>query len=123
MLVGYQHPHFGQFPAVVSQTHGQGRITTVGTVPDAAFGADLARWLAPDARWAGLPDSVTVHSATNRDGRRVHVVHNWSWEPAEIVLPQPLTDLLSEEAPPLETGSTSAPGTSACSPIRRERPR
>ena len=98
VLVGYQHPHFGQFPAVVSQTHGQGRITTIGTVPDAAFGADLARWLAPDARWTGLSDSVTVHSATNRDGRRVHVVHNWSWEPVEVVLPQPMTDLLSEES-------------------------
>ena len=33
VLVGYQHPHFGRFPAVVSQGHGEGRITTVGTVP------------------------------------------------------------------------------------------
>jgi beta-galactosidase len=99
VLVGYRHRHFGRFPAVVSQAHGEGRITTVGTVPDAAFGADLARWLAPDARWAGLPDSVTVHSATNRAGRRVHVVHNWSWDRVEVALPQALTDLLSEEAP------------------------
>ncbi len=99
VLVGYRHRHFGRFPAVVSQAHGEGRITTVGTVPDAAFGADLARWLAPDARWDGLPDSVTVHSATNRAGRRVHVVHNWSWDRVEVALPRALTDLLSEEAP------------------------
>ena len=33
VLVGYEHPHFGRFPAVVSHEHGAGRITTVGTVP------------------------------------------------------------------------------------------
>ena len=98
VLVGYEHPHFGKFPAVVSQEHGAGRITTVGTVPDPAFGADLARWLAPDARWAGLPNSVTVHSATNRDGRRIHVLHNWSWDSVQVLPPHPLTDLLSEES-------------------------
>ena len=99
VLVGYEHPHFGRFPAVVTHAHGAGRITTVGTVPDPAFGADLARWLAPDVALAGLPDSVTVHSATNRDGRRVHVLHNWSWDGVAGHPAHPLTDLLTEEAP------------------------
>jgi beta-galactosidase len=94
VLVGYEHPHFGRFPAVVTRAHGEGRITTVGTVPDPSFGADLARWLVPDTTWPGLPGSVTVSSATNRDGRRVHVVHNWSWDPVSVTLPQPLVDLL-----------------------------
>jgi beta-galactosidase len=102
VLVGYRHPHFGQFPTVVSQVHGRGRITTVGTVPDPVFGADLARWLAPEARWPGLPDSVTVSSATNRSGRRIHVVHNWSWDPVQVQPPQPLADLLTGEAAVLE---------------------
>lgn len=52
----------------------------------------------PDARWPGLPDSVTVHSATNREGRRVHVLHNWSWDGVGVNLPGSLTDLLTEEA-------------------------
>ena len=46
MIVGYDHPHFGRFPAVVSNEHGRGRITTVGTVPNSALAADLIRWLA-----------------------------------------------------------------------------
>ena len=45
VIVGYDHPHFGRFPTVVSSEHGQGRITTVGTVPNPALAADLVRWL------------------------------------------------------------------------------
>jgi beta-galactosidase len=28
----------------------------------------------------------------------VHVVHNWSWQPARVVLPQRLVDLLDPAA-------------------------
>jgi len=98
VIVGYDHPHFGRFPSVVSNEHGQGRITTVGTVPNPALAADLVRWLAPaqDAMWGALPPSVTVHSATNADGVRIHVVHNWSWTPTHLVLPRAMTDILAE---------------------------
>jgi beta-galactosidase len=41
-----------------------------------------------------LPLSVTVASGTSPDGRRVHVVHNWIWEPAELPAPTDLTDIL-----------------------------
>jgi beta-galactosidase len=99
VIIGYDHPHFGQFPAVVSNEHGQGRITTVGTVPNPALAADLARWLAAehDQQWEALPPSVTVHSATNAAGERVHVVHNWSWTPAQLTLPREMTDILAED--------------------------
>ena len=30
VIVGYEHPHFGRFPSVVSSEYGRGRITTVG---------------------------------------------------------------------------------------------
>jgi len=98
VIVGYDHhPHFGRFPTVVSNEHGQGRITTVGTVPNPALAADLVRWLAPgqDRTWDALPVSVTVHSATNAAGERIHVVHNWSWTPAELNLPREMTDILA----------------------------
>jgi beta-galactosidase len=104
VILSYDHPHFAQFPAVVSTEHGQGRITTVGTLPNPALAADLARWVAPQQQegWSELPESVTVNSATNRDGQRIHVVHNWSWEPVTLTLPQPLTDILDEESQPVQ---------------------
>jgi beta-galactosidase len=97
VIVGYDHPHFGRFPAVVSSEHGRGRITTVGTVPNDVLAADLVRWLAPvqNQSWGSLPPSVTVSSATNGAGERIHVVHNWSWTPVQVRLPQHMTDLLA----------------------------
>jgi beta-galactosidase len=100
VLAEYDHPHFGRFPAVTSTRHGEGRITTVGTVPDPGLAADLMRWLVPDATagWGELPPSVTVSSATTADGGRLHVVHNWSWQPQSVTAPLAVTDVLSEDS-------------------------
>ena len=102
VLIGYDHPHFGRFPSVVSNEHGHGRITTVGTVPNPALAADLVRWLArgQDPMQSSLPASVTVHSATNATGERIHVIHNWSWTPAQLTLPREMTDILAEADAP-----------------------
>ena len=100
-VVGYDHPHFGRFPAIVTNEHGRGRVTTVGTVPNPTLAADLIRWLAPataSEAWDGLPASVTVHSATNGVGERVHVVHNWGWTPQHIRLPHPMADVVVEDS-------------------------
>src|SRR3954469_25885982 len=104
VLAEYDHPHFGRFPSVVTNAHGRGRITTVGTVPDQDLAADLMRWLGPDsfAEWGGLPDSVTVSSATTADGGRLHVVHNWSWDTVTVTPPFPVRDLLTAADEPLE---------------------
>ena len=83
---------------MVTTDHQAGRITTVGTLPNAVLAADLMRWLVPRRPWPGLPPSVTVHSATNGAGRRIHIVHNWSWTPQRIGLPHPMGDLLSGDA-------------------------
>jgi beta-galactosidase len=98
VLAEYDHPHFGQFPAITSAEHGRGRITTVGTVPDRGLSADLMRWLVPDALagWGELPPSVTVSSATTRDGGRLHVVHNWSWDPQSVTAPVLVQDVLGQ---------------------------
>jgi beta-galactosidase len=98
VIIGYHHPHFGRFPTVVSNEHGQGRITTIGTVPNPALAADLVRWLVPeqDPMWNALPASVTVHSATNAEGERIHVIHNWNWTPAQLTLPRDMIDILAE---------------------------
>jgi beta-galactosidase len=102
-VVGYDHPHFGRFPAVVTTEHQAGRITTVGTLPNEALAGDLVRWLVPQRAWPALPESVTVRSATNRAGRRIHVVHNWSWDPVRVDLPSRLTDLLTEVPTTVDT--------------------
>jgi beta-galactosidase len=98
VIVSYDHPHFGRFPTLVSSEHGRGRITTVGTLPNPAFAADLARWLAgPQSQLFGsLPPSVTVNSSTNAGGERIHVIHNWSWDPVHLTLMKEMIDILSE---------------------------
>ncbi|EWM10061.1 beta-galactosidase [Kutzneria sp. 744] len=93
-LVEYDHPHFGRWPAVTTRRHGAGRVTYVGTVPDRQLARALAAWLAPLPRsgWPTPPESVTVTTGTSPDGRRVHVVHNWSWEPTSVSAPVDLSD-------------------------------
>jgi beta-galactosidase len=103
VIVGYEDRHFGRFPAVVSSEHGRGRITTVGTVPNPVFAADLVRSFvgpAADKMWKDLPASVTVYSATNPDGERVHVIHNWGWASVEVGLPHTMIDVLKERGRP-----------------------
>jgi beta-galactosidase len=96
-LASYEHPHFGRWPAVTTREHGAGRVTCVGTVPGRDLARSLAAWMAPDPRggWRDLPESVTVTTGTSPDGRHVHVVHNWSWEPARVPSPVDLSDVLS----------------------------
>jgi beta-galactosidase len=96
VLAEYDHPHFGRWPAVTTRQEGDGRVTCVGTVPDAAFGRALARWLVPLPvhAWPNLAEPVTASTGTAPDGRRVHVIHNWSWNPATVTAPAPLSDLL-----------------------------
>jgi len=98
VLVRYVHPHFGAWPAVTTRAHGMGRVTVVGTVPNPAFAASLARWLvpAPLSGWADLPPSVTVHTSTRTDGDRVHIMHNWSWEAVEVTAPSDMSDALAD---------------------------
>jgi beta-galactosidase len=96
VLATYDHPHFGRWPAVTTRPCGAGRITYVGTVPNPALAAALFRWAAPPPAF-DCPPSVTVTSATNRHGDRVHFAHNWSGQPAELPLPTELTHLTSGE--------------------------
>ncbi|MET8540624.1 beta-galactosidase [Kitasatospora sp. NPDC004799] len=97
VLAGYDHPHFGRWPAVTTRRHGTGRVTCVGTVPGRGLARALARWLAPVPvhGWPDLPEPVTAATGTSADGRRVHVVHNWGRRPCEVRTPEGLTDVLA----------------------------
>ncbi len=95
VLATYEHPHFSRWPVITTNAHGAGRVTMIGTVPN----PDLARALftslvpRPVSGWHSLPPSVTVATARTRDGRRLHVLHNWSWAPAEVTAPAGLQEL------------------------------
>jgi beta-galactosidase len=96
-LMGYEHPHLGRWAAATTRAHGRGRVTYVGTLPDRALSVALARWLrATRDPWADRPETVTVTSARNPTGERLHFVSNWSWEPTSLVLPVAARDLLSD---------------------------
>jgi len=100
VIVEYEHPFVGTWPAVVTAAHGDGRVTTVGTVPDADLARALVEWLVPvaDDVWRAVATaSVTVYSATSGAGRRLRFLHNWSWEPAGFVVPVAVRDALSDD--------------------------
>lgn len=115
VLVRYDHPHFGRWPAVTTRAHGSGRVTTVGTIPDPALARTVLTWVAEHSgrtvqdeqaagqalsdapRWRPQAPSQTVTGATNPAGERVRFVHSWSWDPSTFVLPGAVRDVLSGE--------------------------
>ncbi|MEO6085585.1 MAG: beta-galactosidase [Umezawaea sp.] len=111
VLVEYDHPHFGRWPAITTRRHGAGRVTCVGTVPNRHLAKALARWLVPSARggWHDLPDSVTATTGSSPDGRQVHIVHNWSWNPVQVTTPVALTDVLDRDSTPVGTSVDLGP--------------
>lgn len=98
-LAGYVHPHLGRWAAITTKPAGAGRVTVVGTVPDQTLAAALATWLAPApiGGWSATGPSVTVATSISDDGERLHVVHNWSWEPGTAVAPADLTELPNQK--------------------------
>ncbi|WP_247046334.1 beta-galactosidase [Arthrobacter rhizosphaerae] len=100
VLVGYDHPHFSRWPAITSRIHAAGRITYVGTVPNGALAADIARWATgnqPESRWHKANNSQTVTGARSQDGRQLRFLHNWSWTQSEFVLPAAAQDVLGSK--------------------------
>jgi beta-galactosidase len=99
-LASYEHPHFGRWPAITTNPHGAGRVTMIGTVPNPDLARALFDWLVPRpvSGWDALPPSVTVTTARTRDGRRLHVLHNWSWAPTDVAVPTDLQALVSSSS-------------------------
>ena len=110
VLAEYDHPHFGRWPAVTTRRHGADAGDAARAVPGRDLARALAVWLAPApvGGWQDLPDSVTVATGTAPDGRRVHVIHNWSRHPATAQAPADLTDALDGGA--VTTGASVALG-------------
>lgn len=101
VLVGYRHPHHGDFAAVTDRQAADGRITYVGTVPNRELGVavlDAVLDAPATGDWVRDP-SVTVLSGAAPSGR-YYFVHNWSGAQATVRTPRPVRDLLSGQAHP-----------------------
>lgn len=87
-LAHYDHPHFGQFPAITSQPYGQGRVTYCGTLPDRSSRVKLAEWVMKQAGihplLPELPSAVQVTTARNPQGQKLWFFFNWSWTPQTL---------------------------------------
>jgi beta-galactosidase len=99
VVLGYDHPEFGRFPAITTRAVGAGRISYVGTVPNPALAADIARWLVAEPIAAGWIRSATVTVASGRAsaGKRLWFVSNWSSEAATVTAPHAVTDAVAGE--------------------------
>lgn len=108
VLVSYEHPHFGRWPAVTTRAVHGGRVTYVGTVPNPALAEAIMAWVGEqhgaDAVWAAQSASQTVRGATNAAGERLRFIHSWGWEPTSYLTPVPAVDVLTGEA--LAAGTT-----------------
>lgn len=96
-LVAADHPHYGNFPLVTTAASGKGRVTIVGTVPNAALAASVYDYaLGPEAGWITDHPTVSHSSAVNAKGERIHFLFNWNWAPVGVDLPVTCTPLLSD---------------------------
>ena len=67
-------------------------------------GASIAldrRFRARRTRGGPNLNPLTVTSATNHRGERVHFAHNWSWENATLTIPASAVDVLTQEELPV----------------------
>ncbi|MBT2514611.1 beta-galactosidase [Arthrobacter sp. ISL-30] len=99
VLAQYDHPRFGDFPAVTTQQHGHGRITMVGCVPTTGLARGIFRWAAPTAVAEELAGDLHLplyaSSGQVSDGRRAWFIFNWGWDKQEITLSLPVLDAVS----------------------------
>lgn len=107
VLARYDHPRFGDFPAVTSRAVNGGRVTIVGCVPGPDLASGIIRWATapgPAHDLAGdtaLP--VTVASGALPGGHRAWFVFNWGWETQTITLASTVTDTVTGDV--LRTGT------------------
>lgn len=98
ILATYGHPEIGRFPAITSTTAGSGRVTYVGTLPNAALARDLAKWLVPhqtSSGWITTPAGRATTASGRTDSAHVHFVFNWSHDAVSLTLPRDVLDLES----------------------------
>lgn len=95
-LVVYAHPQHGRFSALTTTAVGDGRISYLGTVPNATFAVDVVRWAVPKfaaAEWlehaegAIVVTSGTASAADSANDGNVWFLSNWSSTPGSVTVP------------------------------------
>ncbi|MEN0084204.1 MAG: beta-galactosidase [Leifsonia sp.] len=103
-LVSYEPTELGAEAAITTAAFGAGRVTYVGTVPNAPLARSLARWLVPHTAatvWrTGNP--VTVSTGRSAAGA-LAFLHNWSGASHVVTVPA--------DSIHLETGEHYAAGS------------
>ena len=101
VVLRLEHPFFGEFGALTNAKFGNGQISFLATYPDQRLASWLGGFLADSLPAIDAPfseaESVVVNRATTQDGRQVHFVFNWGWTPASVRVPNPATDVESQE--------------------------
>jgi beta-galactosidase len=97
-IAGYDHPFLADYAAVTTHPYGKGQVTVLGCFADRALSGALARWVAAESlpvdSWRAALGATQSHVACRTgDGRTLHLIHNWSWQPSRYVLPASVTAL------------------------------
>ncbi|MDZ7345834.1 MAG: beta-galactosidase, partial [candidate division KSB1 bacterium] len=113
-LAFYDHPFFGQWPAIVENQYGKGKTIYEGTFLSDELQIRVMKKLFADAGILGeeqkLPAKVKVRSGVNRKGRTIRYCLNISGEPQAFVYPfADGRDLLSGRAVKQGESVTLAP--------------
>jgi beta-galactosidase len=100
-LAYYDHPFFGQYPAITRNRYGKGSLTYEGTVLSDALQSKVMLDVLKNAGITGpdqtLPPSVRVKHGTDRNGKTLHYYLNYSSDAQTFGYPfAPGTDLLTQ---------------------------
>jgi beta-galactosidase len=102
-LAYYEHPFFGRWPAVTTNSFGSGTLTYEGTVLSDKLQQAIVLNALHDAGLAGpdqqLPSVVRVKNGIGQDGRKLHYYLNYSNSPTTVAYSYAAgTDLLTGQA-------------------------
>lgn len=82
VLASYDHPFFGQYPAITQNQHGDGTLTYEGTFLSDALQREVISRVLKEASIAspdqGLPQAISVRHGRSRVGEVVHFYLNYS---------------------------------------------
>ena len=114
VLATYDHPFFGQWPAITQNSYGKGTLTYEGTwlsdTLQRRVVTDALKQSGVEMRASQLPPSVRVKSGTNAQGKQIHYLLNYSSESQTFTSPFSTgTDLLTGKAIPPQTSVTLKP--------------
>jgi beta-galactosidase len=113
VIGGFDHPFLADYAAVTTHKYGKGQLTVLGCFADRTLSGALARWIAAESLpvdpWSAALEATQSHVACRTaDGRTLHIIHNWSWQPSRYVLPASVTALGADPAlssdQPIELG-------------------